>query len=267
MRDAGTVCNAARSRYSEHLETGDTLRRHYLAAMGITVWERRERLPSTPVPAAIAASPEPESAPLLAMVVPAALPSVVHGLNVGHMGWEEVAQTVAACTFCELHCTRTQTVFGVGHRTAQWLFVGEAPGAEEDKQGEPFVGAAGQLLNAMLHALGLKRHEVYIANVLKCRPPNNRDPRPAEVESCEPYLVRQIQLLQPRVIVALGRHAAHSLLKSDLPLGKLRARQHTYQGIPLVATYHPAYLLRTPSDKRKAWEDLCLARTVMQVTT
>ena len=144
--------------------------------------------------------------------------------------------------------------------------MGEAPGADEDKQGEPFVGAAGQLLNAMLHALGLKRQEVYIANVLKCRPPNNRDPRPAEVESCEPYLVRQIQLLQPRVIVALGRHATHSLLKSDLPLGKLRARQHSYHGIPLVATYHPAYLLRTPGDKRKAWDDLCLARAVIQAT-
>lgn len=246
------------------METDDILRSHYLAAMGITAWERRPRLSAALPPVVLGSAPQ---AVVMLESPITETPSTEHGLDVSHMDWAGVAQTVAACTRCELHCTRTQTVFGVGHHAAQWLFVGEAPGAEEDKQGEPFVGAAGQLLNAMLHALGLKRYEVYIANVLKCRPPNNRDPRPVEVASCEPYLVRQIQLLQPRVIVALGRHAAHSLLKSDLPLGKLRARRHTYQGIPLVVTYHPAYLLRTPGDKRKVWDDLCLARAIIQAAT
>ena len=144
------------------------------------------------------------------------------------------------------------------------MFIGEAPGADEDAQGEPFVGRAGQLLNAMIAALGLKREAVYIANVLKCRPPNNRDPQPGEVEQCESYLVRQIALIQPKLIVALGRHAAHSLLRTDLALARLRGQVLSYQNIPLVVTYHPAYLLRTPSDKRKAWEDLCRARTVVQ---
>lgn len=142
--------------------------------------------------------------------------------------------------------------------------MGEAPGADEDRQGEPFVGRAGQLLNAMLAALGLKREEVYIANVLKCRPPNNRDPRPAEVAHCEPYLVRQIELIKPSIIVTLGRHAAHSLLKTDKALGKLRGIKYDYHGIPLITTYHPAYLLRTPQDKRKAWDDLKLAKSIVE---
>jgi DNA polymerase len=146
------------------------------------------------------------------------------------------------------------------------MFVGEAPGADEDRLGEPFVGRAGQLLNAMLAALGLRREEVYIANVLKCRPPNNRDPQADEVEQCEPYLIRQIELIQPKLIVALGRHAAHSLLKTDLALARLRGQRLSYQNIPLVVTYHPAYLLRTPSDKRKAWEDLRRARALLLET-
>jgi DNA polymerase len=152
----------------------------------------------------------------------------------------------------------------VGDRAARWMFVGEAPGADEDAQGEPFVGRAGQLLNAMLFAIGLKRQEVFIANVLKCRPPGNRDPQPNEVEQCEPYLLRQIELIRPKLIVALGRHAAHSLLKTELPLAKLRGSRHNYHGTALVVTYHPAYLLRSPGEKRKAWDDLCLAKTIME---
>ena len=182
------------------------------------------------------------------------------------MDWTALEAEVARCTRCRLHATRTQAVFGVGNRNAQWLFVGEAPGADEDRQGEPFVGRAGQLLNAMLFALGLKREDVYIANVLKSRPPNNRDPQADEAAACEPYLMRQIELIKPRLIVALGRHAAHSLLKTDKALAKLRGQRMQYHGIPLVVTYHPAYLLRTPSDKHKAWEDLCLARSIVEAS-
>jgi DNA polymerase len=170
---------------------------------------------------------------------------------------------VAVCTACSLHQTRTQTVFGVGNSSADWMFVGEAPGAEEDQQGEPFVGRAGQLLNAMLFALGLPRQQVYIANVLKCRPPNNRDPLPQETEACEPFLLQQIELIKPRIIVALGRHAAHSLLKTGDALGSLRGRTHDYHGTALIVTYHPAYLVRSPAEKRKAWDDLCLARSLV----
>jgi DNA polymerase len=145
------------------------------------------------------------------------------------------------------------------------LFIGEAPGAEEDRQGEPFVGRAGQLLNNMLLAIGLRREQVYIANVLKCRPPKNRDPRPEEAQACEPYLKRQIDLLRPKVIVALGRIAAQNLLKTDTPIGKMRGRTYVYAdtSIPLLVTYHPAYLLRSPAEKRKAWEDLMLAQKVV----
>jgi DNA polymerase len=235
------------------MHTDDNLRRQYLDAMGIPVWERRV-LSVTPV------ADEPvqkTAAPALAVHPhsPEASPE-----------WDALAEEVRRCTKCALHSTRTQTVFGVGNRRAQWMFVGEAPGADEDRQGEPFVGAAGKLLNAMLAALGLKREEVFIANVLKCRPPNNRDPQASEVEQCEPYLIRQIELVQPKLIVALGRHAAHSLLKTDLALARLRGQPHSYQNIPLVVTYHPAYLLRTPSDKRKAWDDLRRARTIISGT-
>ncbi|HEY4732456.1 MAG TPA: uracil-DNA glycosylase, partial [Gammaproteobacteria bacterium] len=173
---------------------------------------------------------------------------------------------VVACIACELHKTRTQTVFGVGNRTAEWLIIGEAPGADEDRQGEPFVGRAGQLLNAMLLAIGLKREEVYIANILKCRPPENREPRPEEVASCEPFLKHQIALLKPRIILAVGRIAAQNLLKSEEPIGAMRGKRYTYEdtGIPLVVTYHPAYLLRSPQEKRKAWQDLLFAREVFK---
>jgi len=171
---------------------------------------------------------------------------------------------VAACTRCTLCNTRTQTVFGVGNQTADWLIVGEAPGAEEDRQGEPFVGRAGQLLNSMLRAIGLAREQVYIANVLKCRPPGNRDPSASEVAECLPYLERQIALLHPKIMLAVGRIAAQNLLRTDVTLGRLRQQVHRFglSQVPLVVTYHPAYLLRTPADKRKAWEDLKFAREV-----
>jgi uracil-DNA glycosylase family 4 len=178
--------------------------------------------------------------------------------------WAELQARVAACTRCALSSTRTQTVFGVGSRQAQWLIVGEAPGAEEDRQGEPFVGRAGQLLNAMLRAIGLSREQVFIANVLKCRPPGNRDPSAAEAAQCLPYLEQQIALLQPKLLLAVGRIAAQNLLRTDVTLGRLRQQVHHFGAsrLPLVATYHPAYLLRTPTDKRKAWEDLKFARAV-----
>ena len=177
----------------------------------------------------------------------------------------ELAAVVDHCMACPLGETRRHAVFGAASASADWLFVGEAPGAEEDRRGLPFVGRAGQLLNAMISALGLERDQTYIANVLKCRPPDNRDPLGEEVRSCEKHLHRQIELLQPRLIIALGRFAAQSLLKSSLPIGKLRGRRHLYEpfGIPLVATYHPAYLLRSPLEKRKAWGDLRLAKTVL----
>jgi uracil-DNA glycosylase family 4 len=181
--------------------------------------------------------------------------------------WESLRSEVLACTKCTLHASRTQGVFGVGNREAQWLVVGEAPGAEEDRRGEPFVGRAGHLLDAMLKAIGLSRgRNVYIANVLKSRPPGNRDPKPEEVAACLPYLMRQIELLRPRVMLAVGRIAAQNLLATDVPLGRLRGKVHHFGELntPLIVTYHPAYLLRTPSDKRKAWEDLKFARSVFQ---
>ncbi|HLZ98367.1 MAG TPA: uracil-DNA glycosylase [Steroidobacteraceae bacterium] len=178
--------------------------------------------------------------------------------------WPQLRERVAACTRCGLSATRTQTVFGVGNLRAEWLVVGEAPGAEEDRQGEPFVGRAGQLLNAMLRAIGLAREQVYIANVLKCRPPQNRDPVAAETVECLPFLDRQIALLKPKIMLVVGRIAAQNLLRTDAKLGALRQQVHTYgaSGVPLIVTYHPAYLLRSPAEKRKAWEDLKFAREV-----
>ncbi len=174
--------------------------------------------------------------------------------------WEQLATEVSGCVLCGLHTTRTQTVFGVGNRHAELLVIGEAPGAEEDRQGEPFVGRAGQLLNSMLRAMRMPRETVYIANLLKCRPPGNRDPAPEEVRCCQPYLQRQIELLAPRLLLAVGRIAAQNLLATETPIGKLRGSVHRYgaQGTPLIVTYHPAYLLRSPTEKRKAWSDLRL---------
>lgn len=181
------------------------------------------------------------------------------------LGWEELQACVEHCQACGLAKTRKQTVFGVGDAQADWLFVGEAPGAEEDKRGEPFVGAAGVLLDNMLRAIQLRRGErVYIANVLKCRPPENRDPQGEEVHLCDPFLKRQVELIQPKMIVALGKFAAQSLLNTTDSIAQLRGRTHEYHGVPVVVTYHPAYLLRNLPDKAKAWEDLCRARAMMQ---
>jgi len=215
--------------------------------MGVEVWVPR-------------AEPAPATDPDVATPPAAADPG-----DPAAMPWEQLEQAVGECRLCPLHRTRTLPVFGTGARDAQWMFVGEAPGVDEDRAGEPFVGRAGQLLNAMLFALGLERGQVFIANVLKCRPPENRDPQGEEVLRCEPYLHRQVRLVNPRIIVALGRFAAQSLLKTDRPIGKLRGARFEYAdtGIPLVVTYHPAYLLRNPADKRKVWDDLCLARQVL----
>ena len=178
--------------------------------------------------------------------------------------WIELKQAVPACTACGLHQTRTQTVFGVGDEQADWMLIGEAPGAEEDRLGEPFVGQAGKLLDNMLAAIGLKRGEnVYIANVLKCRPPGNRNPEPEEVAKCTPFLKQQIALIGPKLIIAMGRFAAQTLLASDASISSLRGRVYRYEGVPLIVTYHPAYLLRNLPDKAKAWADLVFAKKTM----
>lgn len=246
----------------------DRQRAAYLDALGVERWRLRADRPATRAPVepveGSAPTPEPAPAPGFAPTPereppqqPAHAPLAVEGLD-----WSALEAAVAGCTRCGLACRRTRTVFGVGDRNAAWLVVGEAPGAEEDRRGEPFVGRAGQLLNAMLAAVGLAREQVYIANVLKCRPPDNRDPTPEESASCWPYLERQIALLAPRLILCVGRVAAQSLLGNTTPLGRLRGQPWRYgpAGIPLVVTYHPAYLLRSPAEKRKAWEDLLLAR-------
>ena len=180
------------------------------------------------------------------------------------LDWPALRDAVAGCQACGLCQGRTNTVFGVGDEQADWMIVGEAPGENEDLQGEPFVGAAGQLLDNMLKAVGRSRtgkgaEGAYIANVLKCRPPANRNPQPDEVAQCEPYLARQVALVKPKVIVAMGRFAVQALLKTNEPIGRLRGQVHHYEGVPVIVTYHPAYLLRTPTDKGKAWADLCLA--------
>jgi uracil-DNA glycosylase len=213
----------------------------YLDALGIDLWLPRRRLPGERAAAGLAMAVAPATA------APA---------------WDELAATVRACTLCGLHKTRTQTVFGVGNRQADLLVVGEAPGADEDAQGEPFVGRAGQLLNAILRGLHWQRSDVYIANVLKCRPPNNRDPSPEESARCMPYLHRQIELIAPRMMLAVGRIAAQNLLATDTPIGKLRGVVHRFgpRATPLIVTYHPAYLLRSPGEKRKVWGDMKFLR-------
>jgi len=213
-----------------------TRRHEVLAEMGLApVWRLRNR---------------PASAP----VVPA---------EAGTQ-WIEIKQAVPACTACGLHKTRTQTVLGVGDEHAQWMLIGEAPGAEEDRLGEPFVGQAGKLLDNMLAAIDLKRGEnVYIANVLKCRPPGNRNPEPGEVAKCTPFLKQQIALIQPKLIIAMGRFAAQTLLASDASIASLRGRVFRYEDVPLIVTYHPAYLLRNLPDKAKAWADLVFAKKTM----
>ncbi|HAZ41374.1 MAG TPA: uracil-DNA glycosylase [Methylococcaceae bacterium] len=180
--------------------------------------------------------------------------------------WEALQREVSVCTRCSLHETRTQTVFGIGNPDADWLFIGEAPGEQEDLRGEPFVGRAGQLLDEMIRALGLERENVFIANVLKCRPPKNRDPSPEEALACEPFLIQQVRKVGPKIIVAVGRIAAQNLLKTQVPIGKLRGEVHRYEGTPVVVTYHPAYLLRSQTEKRRAWEDLKLARRTLSLS-
>jgi DNA polymerase len=228
--------------------------------MGIPVWVMRGT--SEPVGATLVAIP-PEVATEAALTAKAA---PTNAANVAAFDWEGLAEAVRGCTRCGLHTTRTQTVFGVGRRDAKLMVIGEAPGGEEDRQGEPFVGPAGQLLNAMLRAIGFRREDVYIANILKCRPPSNRDPKPEEAATCTPYLNRQIELLRPRVMLAVGRIASQWLLQTEAPIGRLRGQVTRYgdTGIPLVVTYHPAYLLRTPQDKAKAWQDLCLVRDLVE---
>lgn len=180
--------------------------------------------------------------------------------------WESLRHTIANCTRCSLHQTRTQTVFGVGNPAADWMIVGEAPGQEEDRRGEPFVGRAGKLLDEMLLSLGLDRESVFIANILKCRPPNNRDPSVEEAASCRSYLEQQIDFVAPKIIIAVGRIAAQHLLNSDAPVGRMRGKRHVLEDrqLPVVVTYHPAYLLRSPTQKRKVWQDLLLAREMMR---
>ena len=198
---------------------------------------------------------------------PSPLPEGEGTVRISELGWPELKAMVRDCTACKLRAGCTQTVFGVGDEKANWLFVGEGPGADEDAQGEPFVGQAGKLLDNMLAAIKLKRgNNVYIANIVKCRPPANRTPEAEEIATCLPYLQRQIELIQPKLIVALGKTAATSLLGRDATLGSLRGTLHDYRGVPLLITYHPAYLLRSPMEKAKAWQDLCLAVETMNAT-
>ena len=212
-------------------------------------------------PAAVSRSPATPS-----IDVPVVLPSTPRDQAITAMSWAELEAGVQACRACKLGNSRHQAVFGGGSTHARWMVVGEAPGAEEDRQGQPFVGAAGQLLDAMLQSIGLDRQSddpqraVYVANVLKCRPPGNRNPQPDEVAQCVPWLQRQVALLQPTLILALGRFAAHSLLGSQAPISQLRGQVHAFGGIPVIVSYHPAYLLRNPADKARVWRDLCFAR-------
>jgi uracil-DNA glycosylase len=245
----------------------------------------------TPAPAALSGAPAvrpPVSTPARAAPAAAAAPFEAstdlvlaeRAAAIATLAWGPLQDAVAACTACGLCESRRQTVFGVGHARADWMIVGEAPGEQEDLQGEPFVGPAGQLLDQMLRAVGQSRRaesgegreddqagdparRVFIANTLKCRPPRNRNPEPGEMARCEPFLQRQVALVQPKLILLMGRFAVKQLLKSDEAIGKLRGRVHRYEGIPVVVTYHPAYLLRNMPDKAKAWEDLCLAKATV----
>jgi DNA polymerase len=238
-----------------------------LALAPVASWyglEREEAAPP-PSPAQSASIPASASTAATAPKAPATSTASPGPSPVAAFGWPELREAVRTCTACGLCRQRKQAVFGVGHESAPWLFVGEGPGAEEDEQGEPFVGQSGRLLDAMLASIGLARgREAYIANVVKCRPPGNRTPTPQEAAACAPYLDRQIELVQPRLIVALGKAAALRLLGTDASLGSLRGRLHRYRGTPLVVTYHPSYFLRTPQEKGKGWEDLVFARSTMR---
>jgi len=231
-------------------------RREYLNAMGIQQWVLRD-------------SPQIEPEMVISEVMPSPVKPESVPIVSSELGWQDLVAAVKACRACELHQTRKQAVFGVGDPQANLLIIGEAPGADEDSQGEPFVGPAGQLLNAMLFAIGLRREQIFIANILKCRPPGNRDPHVNEMQSCDIFLQRQIELIQPKLILSVGRISAQSLLKCDTPVGRLRGQVHRYgtQQIPLVVTYHPAYLLRSPDQKGKSWQDLQLALTTLRGAT
>jgi DNA polymerase len=241
----------------------DERRLAMLREMGLTAWARREALaPATEAGADRRAAASTE--------VPAPPPPGDRATGVEQMDWPALREAVAACRACALCESRRKTVFGVGHEHAHWMVVGEAPGEHEDRQGEPFVGQAGRLLDSMLRAIGLTRQtapaeqQVFICNVLKCRPPGNRNPQPEEIARCEPFLKRQVALVQPRIILAMGRFAVLSLLRTSEPIGRLRGKVHHYEGVPLIVTYHPAYLLRNLPDKAKAWEDLCLALDTLE---
>ncbi|MBI4936792.1 MAG: uracil-DNA glycosylase [Nitrosomonadales bacterium] len=224
------------------------------------LWVRRSQL--APLPSAAAT---PGHAEQNGMDAPA---GKGRELPVGELGWPELKARVRGCTACKLRAGCTQTVFGVGDEKADWLFVGEGPGADEDVRGEPFVGQAGKLLDNMLAAIRLKRgKDVYIANIVKCRPPNNRTPDADEIAQCLPYLQRQIELIRPKLIVALGKTAATALLGRDAALSSLRGKMYDYRSTPMIITYHPAYLLRSPMDKAKAWQDLCLAVEAMNINS
>ena len=229
----------------------------------------KAEMPAQPLPV-IKPAPDmlPESQPALfeplVTEAPIAPSFDARADTIRSLDWLALQEDVPGCVACNLSQTRTQTVFGVGDPDADWLIIGEAPGAEEDRKGEPFVGMAGQLLDNMLAAIQLQRGKnVYIANVLKCRPPENRDPHGEEVRQCDPYLKRQVELIKPKLILALGKFAAQSLLESTDTIASMRGRQHSFQGVPVIVTYHPAYLLRNLPDKAKAWEDLCFARSTM----
>ena len=282
----------------------DDRQRAMLAEMGVRVWW--PSTPAEPAAQAMPAAPVPEAAPAVASTVApmsaattapmaastAAAPAVVPkppqaapvrpavspvpvlttrplADGVDRMDWTTLQATAAACQACDLCAQRRKSVFGVGDQQAQWMVIGEAPGEQEDLQGEPFVGQSGQLLDNMLKAVGLSRQAqgeggVYIANAIKCRPPGNHNPTPQELATCAPYLARQVALVQPQIILLMGRFAVQSVLQTTEPIGKLRGQVHTYQGVPVVVTYHPAYLLRNPADKAKAWADLVLALKTVQ---
>ncbi len=257
----------------------DSRQRAMLAEIGVKVWSPLSQpqaqvlvaQPGVPQPAFVALAPLPVQAPMARpsehqAPAQASAPRVLRAQpeGVSAMGWPALREAVANCQACKLCNGRSQTVFGVGDEQADWLIVGEAPGEYEDLQGEPYLGSAGTLLDNMLKALGLNRHnKVFMVNALKCRPTGDRNPEPDELAQCEPFLKRQVELLQPKVILAMGRFAVQALLQSAEPIGKLRGQVHQYQGVPVVVTYDPAYLLRSLPDKAKAWADLCLARTVV----
>jgi DNA polymerase len=239
------------------LNVDNAIRLQYLAALGIDVW-----IPRKVAPIVIQALPTIIDEPLTYIEPPLVIDEVVEPhieINLTEQ-WDALKAEVQNCTLCGLCHTRTQTVFGTGNQNANWLIIGEAPGQQEDEQGQPFVGVAGQLLTEMLRAIGLNRDQVFIANILKCRPPNNRDPHIDEIKSCHDYLQRQQQLIKPKIMLAVGRIAAQALLNTTEPLAKLRGKVHTLNNTPLVVVYHPAYLLRSLSEKRKAWQDLQLAK-------